>query len=121
MLTLISIPAFADNDLWPVHGCQRSLVDPVDKAPVKRTLQNNSLTLNTILVTHHNANHTAGVNTLRSKTGTMVFDPARESITKSFLPTRLPALISSAQHFDAAAHDDVSVIAASRQRENKFK
>ena len=122
MLTLISVPAFADNHLWPVHDCQRSLVvGLVDKAPVKRTLQDNSVTLDTILVTHHNADHTGAVHKLRGKRDTKVFDPASESITKSFLPTRLTALISSAQHFDAAAHDDFSVIAANWQWKNKFK
>ena len=46
---------------------------------------------------------------------------AQELLINPFLRTRQDALISSAQHFDAAAHDDVSVFAAIRQLKNKFK
>ena len=46
---------------------------------------------------------------------------AQELLINPFLRTRQPALISSAQHFDAAAHDDISVFAAIRQWKNQFK
>ena len=88
MLTLIPIPAFADNYLWLLHDGQRALVvDPGDAAPVQRVLQDNGLQLSTILVTHHHADHTGGVDTLRNKTGATVFGPASESIPEPF--TRL--------------------------------
>ena len=46
---------------------------------------------------------------------------AQELLINPFLRSRQPALISSARHFDAAAHDDVSVFAAIRQWKNQFK
>ena len=46
---------------------------------------------------------------------------ALELLINPFLRTRQSALISSAQHFDAAAHDDISVFAAIRQWKNQFK
>ena len=89
MLTLIPIPAFADNYLWLLHDGQRALVvDPGDAAPVQRVLQDNGLQLSTILVTHHHADHTGGVDTLRDETGAKVFGPASENIPKPFTPLR---------------------------------
>ena len=62
MLTLIPIPAFADNYLWLLHDGQQALVvDPGDAAPVQRVLQDKGLKLSTILVTHHHPDHTGGV------------------------------------------------------------
>lgn len=87
MLTLIPIPAFADNYLWLLHDGQQALVvDPGDAAPVQRILQDNGLQLSAILVTHHHADHTGGVDTLRNETGAMVFGPASEHIPKPFSP-----------------------------------
>jgi glyoxylase-like metal-dependent hydrolase (beta-lactamase superfamily II) len=64
MLTLIPIPAFTDNYLWLLHDGQRALVvDPGDAAPVLQTLADLNLRLDTILVTHHHADHTGGVGT----------------------------------------------------------
>ena len=85
MLTLIPIPAFADNYLWLLHDGQHALVvDPGDAAPVQRVLQQNNLRLSTILVTHHHGDHTGGVDTLRNETGAQVFGPGTEHIPKPF-------------------------------------
>lgn len=46
---------------------------------------------------------------------------AQELLINPFLRSRQPALVSSAGHFDAAAHDDTSVFAALRQWKNQFK
>ena len=87
MLTLIPIPAFTDNYLWLLHDGQRALVvDPGDAAPVQRVLQDNGLQLSAILVTHHHADHTGGVDTLRNETGAQVFGPASESIPEPYTP-----------------------------------
>lgn len=87
MLTLIPIPAFADNYLWLLHDGQHALVvDPGDAVPVQRVLQDNGLQLSAILVTHHHADHTGGVDTLRNATGAAVFGPASERIPEPFAP-----------------------------------
>lgn len=46
---------------------------------------------------------------------------AQELLINPFLRTRQAALMSSARHFDAAAHDDTSVFAAIRHWKNQFK
>lgn len=87
MLTLIPIPAFADNYLWLLHDGEHALVvDPGDAAPVQRVLQDNGLQLSAILVTHHHADHTGGVNILRDATSAKVYGPAREPIPGPFVP-----------------------------------
>lgn len=87
MLTLIPIPAFADNYLWLLHDGQRALVvDPGDAAPVQRILAELNLDLQTILVTHHHPDHTGGVHELRNNTGAKVYGPATEIIPKPYEP-----------------------------------
>ena len=87
MLKLIPIPAFADNYLWLLHDGKSALVvDPGDAAPVLRVLQENALQLESILVTHHHADHTGGVDELRETTGAKVYGPASERIPAPYLP-----------------------------------
>ncbi len=109
MLTLIPIPAFADNYLWMLHdGKQALVVDPGDAAPVQRVLQDKGLQLSAILVTHHHADHTGGVDTLRNETGAQVFGPASEHIPEPFEPLlegdRIKALGLSFQVMDVPGH-----------------
>ncbi len=87
MLKLIPIPAFADNYLWLLHDGRHALVvDPGDAVPVLRVLQENALQLESILVTHHHADHTGGVDLLRNTTGAKVFGPASENIPAPYVP-----------------------------------
>lgn len=87
MLTLIPIPAFTDNYLWLLHDGHRAMVvDPGDAAPVLRMLADLQLKLETILVTHHHADHTGGVDELRNTTGAKVYGPATENIPKPYEP-----------------------------------
>ena len=80
-MTLIPLPAFTDNYLWMLHDGQKALVvDPGDAAPVLRALQSENVRLEAILVTHHHADHTGGVNFLRQSTHAKVFGPALEPI-----------------------------------------
>jgi hydroxyacylglutathione hydrolase len=86
---LIPIPAFADNYLWLLHDGQRALVvDPGDAKPVLLALKQHGLELASILVTHHHADHTGGVDALRQATGARVFGPATERIPEPFTPLR---------------------------------
>ena len=87
MLTLIPIPAFTDNYLWLLHDGQRALVvDPGQAAPVLRKLAELNLKLDSILVTHHHADHTGGVDELRNTTDAKVYGPATEKIPKPYEP-----------------------------------
>ncbi|MGV8805500.1 MAG: hydroxyacylglutathione hydrolase [Polaromonas sp.] len=84
---LFPIPAFADNYFWLLHDGKRALVvDPGAAEPVLRALQQQALQLESILVTHHHADHTGGVDALREATGARVYGPATEQIPKPFTP-----------------------------------
>ena len=86
---LIPIPAFADNYLWLLHDGKRALVvDPGDAEPVLRTLEQHALQLESILVTHHHADHTGGVNALRDACGAKVYGPATERIPQPYTPLK---------------------------------
>lgn len=62
------------------------MVDPGDAQPVLDALTRERVQLQTILVTHHHADHVGGVETLRRATGAAVFGPARESIPAPYTP-----------------------------------
>lgn len=78
-LNLVALPAFADNYIWMLHDNKQALVvDPGDADVVFEALKRLSLRLETILVTHHHADHTGGVDALRDITGARVFGPLTE-------------------------------------------
>jgi hydroxyacylglutathione hydrolase len=62
MFLVSLIPAFKDNYIWLLTRGQRAaVVDPGDAAPVLERLRADGLTLESILVTHHHADHQGGV------------------------------------------------------------
>ena len=78
---LLPIPAFSDNYIWMLHDGERALVvDPGEADGVRQTLSRLGLRLDTILVTHHHADHTGGVAALRDATGARVIGPVRETM-----------------------------------------
>jgi hydroxyacylglutathione hydrolase len=80
-MNLIALPAFTDNYIWMIHdGAQAVVVDPGDAQVVKAALQKHSLQLGLILLTHHHADHTGGVDELRKATGCQVIGPAFETM-----------------------------------------
>jgi len=80
-MNLIPLPAFQDNYLWLLQDGHRALVvDPGDAEPVLAGLRQAAARLETILVTHHHADHTGGVDALRAATGATVYGPAYETI-----------------------------------------
>ncbi|WP_018411333.1 hydroxyacylglutathione hydrolase [Methyloversatilis thermotolerans] len=105
-MKIYPIPAFGDNYLWLATSGDRALVvDPGDAAPVLAALEHHSLRLDTILITHHHADHTGGTGELKRRTGARVFGPADERIEHlddvvregsrielSWLPTSLAVL-----------------------------
>lgn len=73
---LIPLPAFADNYIWAMVQDGRALVvDPGDPAVVTTWLRDHQLALETILVTHHHADHTGGLRELMQEAGVSSMGP----------------------------------------------
>lgn len=83
MFEITLIPAFKDNYIWLLTGDNRraAVVDPGDAAPVLAYLDAHDLTLESILITHHHADHQGGIKDLLAHSPALVFAPASESIT----------------------------------------
>ena len=82
MFEILLIPAFKDNYIWLlVRDGRAAVVDPGDAAPVMERLDALQLRLETILITHHHADHQGGVAELVERWHPRVFGPAEESIT----------------------------------------
>jgi hydroxyacylglutathione hydrolase len=79
-MKLIALTAFSDNYIWLLHDDHHALVvDPGDSAPVMAWLhQHPWVQLDAILVTHHHADHTAGLAQLVASSGAPVWGPALE-------------------------------------------
>ena len=81
MITIIPIPAFADNYIWTLReGGNAVVVDPGDAKPVLDYLDREGVTLTAILATHHHNDHVGGIPALVERYRAPVFGPARESI-----------------------------------------
>jgi hydroxyacylglutathione hydrolase len=82
MFEILLIPAFKDNYIWLlVRDGRAAVVDPGDAAPVIDRLEALQLQLETILITHHHADHQGGVGELVQRWQPRVYGPAAESIT----------------------------------------
>ncbi|MDF1683324.1 MAG: hydroxyacylglutathione hydrolase [Legionellaceae bacterium] len=65
-MTIIALSAFQDNYIWVIKNHDGFIcVDPGDAAPVIAFAQQEKLTLNHILLTHHHADHIGGVAELK--------------------------------------------------------
>jgi hydroxyacylglutathione hydrolase len=81
-MKLTALSAFSDNYIWLLHDDHHALVvDPGDSAPVLSWLQQHpGVQLDTILVTHHHADHTGGLPDLVAQTAARVVGPALENM-----------------------------------------
>jgi hydroxyacylglutathione hydrolase len=80
MLQIIPIPAFNDNYIWLLHNKNHAVViDPGDAQPVIEALEENHLTLNAILITHHHDDHIGGVAELLEYASPTVYAPKYET------------------------------------------
>jgi hydroxyacylglutathione hydrolase len=104
MFNVHPIPAFNDNYIWALrsdqHPGQAVVVDPGDAAPVQAWLTANNCSLAAILITHHHADHTGGVEALVKSFNIPVYgpehspfggitDPLKDGATLELLANRL--------------------------------
>lgn len=85
-IKITPIKAFTDNYIWAItNKTVATLVDPGDASVCIEFLEQNKLTLNSILITHHHSDHTGGINNLvdycqQKKWSLTVYGPASENI-----------------------------------------
>lgn len=83
-MNLVALPALNDNYIWILHdGASALVVDPAVAEPVIAELQRLQLVLAAVLVTHHHADHTGGLDALYRALGnaqTRVYLPAADGI-----------------------------------------
>ncbi len=89
-MQIIPLPAFQDNYIWLLRrGDAAVVVDPGDAGVVEAYLHAHALKLAAILVTHHHADHTGGIEALLAKRPMLpVFGPAAEAIAGVNRPVR---------------------------------
>ena len=105
MFQITPIPAFEDNYIWTLCQPQNKrclIVDPGESAKVLEFLTAHQLQLDTILITHHHADHTGGIIALKQHYPNVnVIGPATEQ-------HRIPGLtqtVSDGDRIDLAAFD----------------
>lgn len=110
-MEIVPLPAFRDNYIWLMReGRHAAVVDPGDAAPVARYLADHDLTLSTILVTHHHADHTGALAELKGNGCVTVFGPAAEDISEVDIgvregaSVRVPGIGLELAVFDVPGH-----------------
>jgi hydroxyacylglutathione hydrolase len=110
-LRVLTVPAFKDNYLWLIHdGVHAAVVDPGDAGPILAALAAHDLTLASILLTHHHADHIGGVPELLSRFDIPVFGPRADGITAVSVPLgegdriELPKLALALRVLDVPGH-----------------
>lgn len=83
MMSVTPIPALSDNYIWLIRQDNSQgvcVVDPGEAPPVIDFLERESLTLDTILITHHHHDHTGGLAELKARYSPMVIGPHNPDI-----------------------------------------
>ena len=83
MLSVTPIPALSDNYIWLLRQDTSPgvcVVDPGDAEPVIQLLEQKNLNLETILITHHHGDHTAGLPALIERYSPNVIGPDNPDI-----------------------------------------
>ena len=80
-MNIQSIKAYSDNYIWLITTNEGNLViDPGEAAPVIKYMQQNSLKLTDILITHHHYDHVGGVIELKKDISGKVIGPQNDQI-----------------------------------------
>ena len=80
-MNIQSIKAYSDNYIWLITTNEGNLViDPGEAAPVINYMQQHSLRLTDILITHHHYDHVGGVLELKKDISGKVIGPANDQI-----------------------------------------
>ena len=86
-MDLVALPASTDNYIWMLHDGQPALiVDPGEAGPVFDALDRLALQLDSILVTHHHADHVGGIGELRPRLQGRDHGPAAKAIPEPYEP-----------------------------------
>lgn len=83
MTRIWPVEVLGDNYVWVIQSATRlavAVVDPGDADPVILALDEHGLSLAAILLTHHHADHTAGVGALLARAEVPVYGPVGEKI-----------------------------------------
>jgi hydroxyacylglutathione hydrolase len=105
MNAITALPAFQDNYIWVINdepNRRFACVDPGDAKPVLHYAQTHGLHLNTVLITHHHADHIGGLQALLTAfPQARVYAPPDRRIPMPFIPVSAstPVIIGS-QTFD---------------------
>ena len=81
-LEIYQFPSRSDNYGVLLHDAETgatAAIDAPEAEPILAALQDKGWSLTDILITHHHADHTAGIGPLKKKTGCTVTGPAREA------------------------------------------
>lgn len=84
MLKIFQISAFKDNYIWLLLNTKTNccaVIDPGEAKPVLEVLRANNIQLIAILITHHHADHCAGVPELLTYAEVPVYGPKHEIIS----------------------------------------
>jgi len=91
MYTITGLPAFEDNYIWVLQQSGSrgiTVVDPGAALPVLNYMKQHGLELETILLTHHHADHIGGVQELLAQRKVPVYGPVSARIPQVSHPVR---------------------------------
>src|SRR5579863_6235973 len=107
-IRIIPIPILKDNYVWTILDTQQNtalIVDPGDAIPVQYFLQQQNITLQGILITHHHWDHTNGIVALKKMYDMPVYGPTKEKIAG------LTTLVNEHDTINIAAFPHFQIIA----------